>query len=68
MILNLIPNFFNFKCPYTYTLNIFSIYFVHAQGKWSKLVIRITKDENSYHLCLINYDLKNNNLKVFLHN
>ncbi len=50
------PNFwlFSFKCLYTYnyTLDIFSyLFYTWTIWEWSKLVIKITKDENSYHLC-----------------
>jgi len=46
-----IPNHFSFKCPYTYTLDIFSCLFSTCTREWSKQIIKITKDENSYHLC-----------------
>jgi hypothetical protein len=48
----LISDCFSFKCPYTYILDIFSCLFSTCCTKeWSKLVIKITKGENSYHLC-----------------
>jgi hypothetical protein len=43
--------FFSFKCPYTYTLDIFSCLFSTCTREWSKLIIKTTKGENSYHLC-----------------
>ncbi len=47
------PNswFFSFKCPYIYTLDILSCLFKTCTREWSKLVIKTTKGENSYHLC-----------------
>jgi hypothetical protein len=39
------------RCPYTYTLNIFSYLFRTCTREWSKLVIKTTNGENSYHLC-----------------
>jgi hypothetical protein len=42
---------FSFKCLYTYTLDIFSCLFSARTREWSKLVIKTTKGENSYHLC-----------------
>jgi hypothetical protein len=48
-----LPNswFFPFKRPYTCTLDTFSCLFSTCTREWSKLVIKITKGENSYHLC-----------------
>jgi hypothetical protein len=47
------PNYwlFSFKCPYNYTLDIFSCLFNTCTRKWSKLVIKTTTGENSYHSC-----------------
>ncbi len=42
---------FSFKCPYTYTIDIFSCLFSTCTREWSKLVINTTKCENSCHLC-----------------
>jgi hypothetical protein len=49
--LNPIPNLFIFKCPYTYTIDIFSCLFSTCIREWSKLVIKALKGENNYHLC-----------------
>jgi len=43
--------FFSFKCFHIYTLVIFSCLFSACTREWSKLVIKTTKGENSYHLC-----------------
>jgi hypothetical protein len=43
--------FFSFKCPYAYKLDIFSCLFNRCIREWSKIVIKITKGENNYHLC-----------------
>jgi hypothetical protein len=43
--------FLKIKCPYTYTLVIFSCLFNTYTREWSELTIKIKKDENSYHLC-----------------
>jgi len=51
LILEPFLTFFSFKCPYTYTLNMYFCLFNTCIREWSKLVIKITKDENSYHLC-----------------
>ncbi len=47
------PNYwlFSFKYPYIYALYVFSCLFNTCTREWSKLVIRTTKGENSYHLC-----------------
>jgi hypothetical protein len=42
---------FSFKYPYIYALDVFSCLFNTCTREWSKLVIRTTKGENSYHLC-----------------
>jgi len=41
--------FIFFKCPYIYTLYVY-IYSTCTR-EWSKLVIKTTNGENSYHLC-----------------
>jgi hypothetical protein len=46
-----IPDFFSFKCPYIYTLDIFSYLLNTCTREWPKLVIKTTNSENSYHLC-----------------
>jgi len=39
------------KNLYTYTLDFFHVYLIHGQGNDKKIVLKITKDENNYHLC-----------------
>jgi hypothetical protein len=47
------PNYwlFFYRCPYTYTIDLFFLLILYMHKEWSKLVIKTTRGENSYCLC-----------------